>query len=224
MGIGGSVGSGGVRVGAGVGGVETDGTGAIVGGFVWLGGAVGAANDGDTVGVVVGVAVRASVAIGSVDAGPGSVCGGNDVCAGVPEGDAVTLAGASLGEFRPSASRVRLNPARATPTASDGPSSTYKVKDARPVWPGALPLGFPALPTPDVCVTGRHTPTSDGAVTTVLNRRSPARWAAHSRGRVPLRTHLWTQAAQRDGCVPSSTSTEARLRGAANRRRPSRCS
>ena len=94
VGIGGIVGRGGVVVGSGVGGVETDGTGAIVGGFVWVGGAVGAANDGETV----GVAARASVALGNVAAGAGSVCGEVEPAGGEADADAVALAGASLGE------------------------------------------------------------------------------------------------------------------------------
>jgi hypothetical protein len=94
VGIGGNVGSGGVFVGAGVGGVEIEGTGAFVGGFVWLGGTVGAATEGDAAGVT----VRKSVGRGDMGAGPGRVCGGSDPIEDDAEGDAVA-AGASLGEF-----------------------------------------------------------------------------------------------------------------------------
>ena len=95
VGTGGIVGRGGVLVGSGVGGVETDGTGAIVGGFVWVGGGVGEATGGETV----GVAVRALVALGNVAAGPGSVCGEVEPAGGEADADAVALAGASLGEL-----------------------------------------------------------------------------------------------------------------------------
>jgi hypothetical protein len=143
--MGGIVGRVGVLVGSGVGGVETDGTGAIVGGFVGgfvrVGGAVGAATEGEAV----GVAVRVSVPPGSVIAGPGNVCGGFEPPG--DDGDALAPAGVSLG-LGVVLSRVKLNPARATPTASDGPRSTYRVKEARPVWPRALPPDFPSLPTP----------------------------------------------------------------------------
>ena len=132
VGTGGSVGRIGVAVGA------------VVGRFVWVGGAVGT----PTVAEAVGVAVRVSVAVGNVAAGEGSICGGSDPIVGDADGDAVAMAGASLGAPRPADSCVRLNPARATPTASDGPSSTYKVKEARPVWPRAWPPDFPSPPTP----------------------------------------------------------------------------
>jgi len=77
-----------------VGGVEIEGTGAFVGGSVSLGGTLGAATDGDAV----GVAVRKSVGRGDVAPGPGRVCEGSDPVEGDAEGDAVA-AGASLGEF-----------------------------------------------------------------------------------------------------------------------------
>jgi hypothetical protein len=80
-----------------VGGAETEGTGAIVGGSVGgfvRGGAVGAAMDADAV----GVGVRASVAAGNVIAGPGNTCGAEEPAAGDPEGEALALAGAALGE------------------------------------------------------------------------------------------------------------------------------
>jgi len=125
VGIGGSVGSGGVFVAAGVGGAESDGTGAIVGEVVSVGGAVGAAAGGETD----GGAVRAGVALGDGATGPGSVCGGIDP---VTEGEPTEGAGESRGTAWLAASRVRVNPARATPIASDGPSRTYRVKEARP--------------------------------------------------------------------------------------------
>ena len=139
VGIGGSVGSGGVFVASGVGGAESDGTGAIVGEVVCVGAAVGAG----AVGAADGVAVRAAVALGDVAAGPGNVCGGIDP--GI-EGEAVEGKGDALGVDWPPASRIRLNPARASAIASDGPSSTYRVKEARPAWPKARPPGFPSRP------------------------------------------------------------------------------
>jgi len=119
------VGSGGVLVGAGVGGAESDGTGAIVGEVVSVGGAVGAAAGGEAD----GVAVREAVALANVAAGPGSVFGGIDP---VTEGEPTAGAGEPLGAAGLAASRVSGNPARATPMASDGPSRTYRVKEARP--------------------------------------------------------------------------------------------
>jgi hypothetical protein len=112
-------------VGSGVGGADSDGIGAIVGDVVCVGGEVGAPAGSD------GAAVRGAVAVGSVAAGPGRVCGGAALVAGVEE---ALLDGAAdpLGVGWPLASRVRLNPARATPIASDGPSRTYRVKEARP--------------------------------------------------------------------------------------------
>jgi len=89
VGIGGRVGSGGVLVGPGVGGVETDGSGAVGGG---VGGVVAGVT---TDAVAVGVAVRALVALGSVAAGPGRLGGGGDAFGGEAETDAV--AGAMLG-------------------------------------------------------------------------------------------------------------------------------
>jgi hypothetical protein len=171
--MGGIVGRVGVLVGSGVGGVETDGTGAIVGGFVGgfvrVGGAVGAATEGDAV----GVAVRASVPPGSVIAGPGNVCGGFEPPGDDPDGDELAAAGASLG-LGVALSRVKLNPARATPTASDGPRSTYRVKEARPVWPRAWPPDFPSLPTPaGSFITRGNSAKSYYPVTTMLNLNSP---------------------------------------------------
>jgi hypothetical protein len=97
VGMGGIVGRVGVLVGSGVGGAETDGTGAIVGGlvggFVRTSGAVGGATDG----VALGVAVRPSVPVGNVIAGPGSVCGGVEPAGDDADGEALALAGASLG-------------------------------------------------------------------------------------------------------------------------------
>jgi hypothetical protein len=142
--MGGSVASGGAGVAPGVGGAETDGTGGIVGEVGCAGGAVGAAAGGG----VGGVAVRASVAVGGVAAGPERICGAVDPLLEGAEGDPVAGAGDSLGVACPLESRVRLlNPARATPIASDGPRSTYRVKEARPAWPRARPPDFPSYPT-----------------------------------------------------------------------------
>jgi hypothetical protein len=151
VGSGGSVGTGRLIVGCGVGEGDADGTGVFVGAFVGPGDAVGGAADGEAVGPLGGVccggvAVRASVALGSVTAGGGRVCGDDETFVDA-EGAAVVPAGPSPEEFCATRSCVRLNPARATPTASDGPSSTYRVKEARPVWPKALPPGFPSRPT-----------------------------------------------------------------------------
>jgi hypothetical protein len=149
VGSGGSVGSAGVLVGTGVG--ET--VGAAVSGFVTTGGAVGAAVGGfvaagGAVGGGVGacVDVRGSLVVpGSIDpAEPGDVSGFAGPATGTADGDAGAALGAAL--FASTASRVRLKPASARATASDGPRSTYSVKDARPAWPRARSVDFPSIP------------------------------------------------------------------------------
>jgi hypothetical protein len=140
VGNGGSVGSEGVLVGIGVGVGGSDGAGASVGAFVAAGGAVGAA-----VGATDGAVVRVSgVAFGVADA---PVAGevGDAAAPLLAVGDAVAAPDGSGG--RPAAlSRMMLKPARARPTASDGPRSTYKVKEARPPWPRPRLPGFPSSP------------------------------------------------------------------------------
>jgi hypothetical protein len=141
VGIGGSVGSvGGLLVG-GVGVAGSDG-GASVGGIAVGGGAVGAAVAGAD-----GVGVRAAdVAGGGCEVPEAGVDGGvAEPFVGVARGDALLVLGESVGGFGVAASRVTLNPARARPTASDGPRRTYNVKDARPRWPGAPP-SLPVIP------------------------------------------------------------------------------
>ena len=130
----------------------TDGTGGIVDEFVCVCVGVGATvcvGVGATVGGAAdGVAVPAPVAPGDVAVGPGRVCRGVDPLAEGAAEEPVEGAGDSLGGAAPPASRMTLNPASATPIASDGPRSTYRVKEARPVWPEARPPGFPSIPTP----------------------------------------------------------------------------
>lgn len=132
MGIGGRVGSIGVLVGGGVGVAGSDG-GASVGGAAVGGGAVGAAVAGAG-----GVGVRVSEVGGGVweVAGAGvDDRGAAGPVVGLVRGDAVAGLGESVGGFGLAASRVTLNPARARPTASEGPRRTYKAKDALPRWP-----------------------------------------------------------------------------------------
>ena len=107
----------------------TVGAGAVVGGAV---GARVAGTDGaEGVGVCApGVADRFGDAVGAGAAG-----GRVEPIVPVPSGDAAGVLGDSVGACRLPASRVALNPARAKPTASEGPSRTYKVKEARPRWP-----------------------------------------------------------------------------------------
>jgi len=143
VGKGGSVGSDGVLLGIAVGVGTSDGAG-VVGAMV-AGRAVGA-----EVGATDGVDVRvSSVAGGVTDAGTRDARGGVDPLVGVTSGDAAGVGEESPVTGRTPASRVRLNPARTRPTASDGPRRTYKVKDARPPWPGARSPDFPSgTPTP----------------------------------------------------------------------------
>ncbi len=158
MGNGGSDGSNGVLLGCGVGvgvgvgvgggdgvGGGSDGVGgATVGEVVPGGGAVGAAVAGtDGAGVrVPGVATGLAEA-----AGAGAVEDGAEPLVGVASGDVVAVVGESAGAcWLLPESRVRLNPARARPTASEGPRRTYKVKEARPRWPEALSLCLPSSP------------------------------------------------------------------------------
>jgi hypothetical protein len=135
-----------VLVGIGLG----EAVGAVVGGFVAAGGAVGGAVGG-VVGADVGRTVCADVRGSGVlagvtdPAGSGEAIGSAGPVRGTSDGDAVALLGA--GELAPTASRVRLKPARATPTASEGPRRTYRVKDARPRWPRARSFDFPCPPT-----------------------------------------------------------------------------
>jgi hypothetical protein len=139
----GSVGRAAVLVGVGVGGVDTDGTGGRLGAGVRVGAEVGPADGGGAVGVADGGAVEA----GGVAAGPGSVCGADpsgDGCGA--DGEAVVRAGRSPGRAPPLSPWVSLYPANAIAIASEGPRSTYKVKEARPVWPKARSPGFPTRP------------------------------------------------------------------------------
>jgi hypothetical protein len=148
VGIGGSVGTTGVAVGPGVGGAETDGIGAIVGDVVGVGdtsgggGAVGVAAEGEAV----GMAVRVSVGCGEVAARPGRTCGAGDPAVADGAGEPLAGAGDPLGEASLLTLRVRLNPARATAIAREGPRSTYRVKEARPAWPIARPPAIPSRP------------------------------------------------------------------------------
>ena len=140
MGTGGSVGSGGVLAGGGV----SEGAGGAVGEKVVDGGAVGAA----VAGAAVGPDVRVSGVAGAVATGlgRGAVSGAAGPVVELASGDAVAVPGRSLGAWWLPASRVRLNPASATATASDGPRSTYRVKEARLPWPSARSPGFPTCP------------------------------------------------------------------------------
>ena len=141
MGSGGSVGSDGVLVGIGVGVAGSDGTGGTVGEFVAAGGAVGAA-----VGATGGAEVRVSgVAFGVADV-PVAGDVGDAAAPLLGVGEAVAVPEGSGGRWGPPASRMRLNPARARPTASDVPRSTYKVKEPRPPWPRPRSPGFPSGP------------------------------------------------------------------------------
>jgi hypothetical protein len=141
VGSGGSVGSDGVLVGMGVGVAGSDGAGAKVGESVAAGGAVGAA-----VGATGGAEVRVSgVAFGVADV-PVAGDVGDAAAPLLGVGDAVAAPEGPGGSWGPPASRIRLNPARARPTASDGPRSTYKVKEARPPWPRPRSPGFPSGP------------------------------------------------------------------------------
>jgi hypothetical protein len=146
LGIGGSVGMIEVGVGTGVG----EAVGAAVGAVVFTGGAVGAAVGGVVgadVGRTVGVDVRrSSVLVGGIDpAGAAVATESAGPASGILDGDAVAPFG-TIGSA-PTASRVRLNPTSARPTARDGPRRTYSVKDARPRWPRARSLDFPCAPT-----------------------------------------------------------------------------
>jgi len=127
---------------SGVGGVETDGTGAIVGDVVCVGGAVGAAAGGEAA----GVAAALSVGLTEDVAGPGRTCRAGEPATREGWGDVLPGAADSLGAASRPTVRVRLNPASATAIASDGPMSTYNVKEARPAWPKARSLGFPSRP------------------------------------------------------------------------------
>jgi len=140
VGNGGSVGNDGVLVGTGVGVGGSVGAGGRVGELVAAGGAVGGAVGGGG-----GADVRVSaVAVGVADR-PVVGDAGDAAAPLVGVGDAVTDAEGSGCSFGPPLSCITLNPARARPTASDGPRSTYKVKDARPPWPRPRP-GFPSNP------------------------------------------------------------------------------
>jgi hypothetical protein len=122
-----------VLVGGGVGVAGSDGGGATVGEFVLAGGAVGA-----TVGGADGVDVFGSgVAGGDAVAPPGAEVRGAGLPVEITTGAVVGVLLASGGAPLLAASRVKLKPARARPTASEGPRSTYKVKDARPPRPAA---------------------------------------------------------------------------------------
>jgi hypothetical protein len=138
----------GVAVGEAMGEGVGDGVGAALGNGV--GGGVGAAVEGGVgagvcggVGATEGTELRVSdVAKGeaeALDAGEAWVSAG--LAIGVTKGNAVGISVESgcAGRSR-RASRVRLKPARARPTASDGPRSTYSVNDARPAWPDVRSL------------------------------------------------------------------------------------
>jgi hypothetical protein len=128
-------------MGVGVGGSDgVDAVGALV-----AGGAVGAAV-GATVGATDGVEVREfSVAAGVAEAaGTPDAWGWTEPSVAVASGDAAGVGEVSPATGRMPVSRVRLNPARTRPTASDGPRRTYKVKDARPPWPRARSRDFPS--------------------------------------------------------------------------------
>ncbi|OLC09406.1 MAG: hypothetical protein AUH39_04565 [Chloroflexi bacterium 13_1_40CM_67_9] len=115
-----------------VGGGVSEGAGGAVGESVAGGGAVGAA----VAGAADGGRVRGSAVAGDVAAGPGRTIGG--VAEAVVElagGETVAEACGWPGVWRPPVSRVTLNPASATATASEGPRSTYRVKEARPPRP-----------------------------------------------------------------------------------------
>lgn len=113
-----------------VGGGVSEGAGGAVGENVEDAGAVGAAVGG----AAVGGDVRGSGVADCVAAGPGkgTVWGAAEPFVGLPSGDAVAVGWEAPGVWRLAASRVRLNPARATATARDGPRSTYRVKEALP--------------------------------------------------------------------------------------------
>jgi hypothetical protein len=161
VGSGGTDGSNGVLVGGGVGGAVVAGGGdavggivvvggAAVGGIVVVGGAVEAA-EGAAGGVdarVSAVGSRVAAALGTGEFADGAVAVGAVVDGAGPfvevaRGDAGAVPEGSGAGRRPAASRVRLNPARARATASEGPRRTYKVKDARPPWPRARSTCFP---------------------------------------------------------------------------------
>lgn len=151
MGSGGSVGSDGVLLGIGVGVGRSDGTGAV--GALVAGGAVGpgvGATDGAADGAADGVDVRGSGVVGGLaEAGTPDASGCVDALVGLASGDGGVVVEESPATGKMPVSRVRLNPARTRPTASDGPRRTYSVKEARPRWPGAGSFEFPSsAPTP----------------------------------------------------------------------------
>jgi hypothetical protein len=141
VGTGGNVGSDGVLVGSGVGGAEMEGAGRVAGDVDCAGGADGAALGGGG-----GVAVGAVDTAGGVPAGPGRISRGGAAVVDVSLGDLVAGATVCRGASCPAASRLRLKPASATPTAREGARSTYRVKEARPLWPKARPSSFPSRP------------------------------------------------------------------------------
>ena len=142
VGVGEAVGAG---VGDGVGVALGEGDGVMVGDGV---GAAAKVAEGPTVGVDVGAA---GAEIGASEApalGDGWITTG--LALGATDGDTVGAAVTSdSGALSRGVSRVRLNPARARPTASDGPRRTYKVNEVRPPWPdGRFSKGLlPRAPT-----------------------------------------------------------------------------
>jgi hypothetical protein len=142
VGTGGSVGSDGVLLDSGVEVAGNEGGGVTVGETVVGGGAVGAAVAGAD-----GGDVRVpGVADGVAEAAEAGVAGDVGPPVGDASGELVAVFGESAGGCGLPASGVALNPARASPTASDGPRRTYKVKDARPLRPEALSPGLPSSP------------------------------------------------------------------------------
>jgi hypothetical protein len=137
----------GVAVGTG------DAVGATVGGLVITGAAVGG-EVGAPVGAVVSAAVGADVVrmVGVDVRGSGVLPGwsdspGTDDAVAPAAPDAGALVGDALappGAIALALSCVRPKPASATPTAREGPRRTYKVKEARPRWPGARSIDFPS--------------------------------------------------------------------------------
>jgi hypothetical protein len=130
----------GIAVGSGLGVAVGAGLGVAAGAAVIVGVAVQSA---------VGIAARVSVEAGGDGGAPwAGELDAPGLAGGVVDGDAVGLpVELGWGPASLTALRVRLKPARASATATDGPRSTCRVKEPRPRWPETLlPDGVPSRP------------------------------------------------------------------------------